>query len=75
MDKNKWDIFLRAIDEISEAQIKCELQWDVWILSLTSRGWIDEGKLFFKSPYNDKSYDIRDALIIQREKSSIDNKE
>lgn len=73
MDREKWNIFMQATDKISEAQIKCELNWDQLILNLTSRGWKEEQKLFFKSPYDGKSYDIRDATILQKEKLSVDN--
>lgn len=72
LNHEKWNKLMRSIDEISKEQIECELTWDQFIINLEARRWIDQGKVFFKSPYDGKNYDIRDALIIQKEKSEVE---
>lgn len=64
MDREKWREFLQKTEDISESQIKCELDWDQMIFNMTARGWIDCGKMYFQSPNDGKKYDVREALII-----------
>ncbi len=69
MNRSDWIEFLKKEEDISNEQIKCEMDWDELIQILINKGWIEKEKMFFESPYNGKQYEVRTALILEQEKT------